>query len=192
LAGGGLLCAAALMASLMAVRPLSAEVVTVEMDPARTTVEFSLGAMLHTVHGTFRLTRGSIRFDAATGEASGELVADATSGASGNGGRDRRMHSDILESDRYREIVFRPDHVEGKVPARGSAQVQLHGMLTLHGTEHEMTLPVDVEAADGRFTATTHFTIPYVKWGLKNPSTVFLRVSDKVELSIHTVAHPVK
>jgi hypothetical protein len=30
--------------------------------------------------------------------------------------------------------------------------------------------------------------VPYVQWGMKNPSTLFLRVSNKVEISIHTVA----
>jgi hypothetical protein len=63
-------------------------------------------------------------------------------------------------------------------------------MFTIHGAEHEITLPVEVVAADGQFTASTHFFIPYVKWGMKNPSTLFLRVSDKVELTIHTVAKP--
>ena len=38
--------------------------------------------------------------------------------------------------------------------------------------------------AEGRATAKIHFTIPYVKWGLKNPSTLFLRVSDKVDIDI--------
>jgi hypothetical protein len=28
-----------------------------------------------------------------------------------------------------------------------------------------------------------------VEWGMKNPSTLFLRVSDKVEIAIHTVVH---
>jgi polyisoprenoid-binding protein YceI len=102
------------------------------------------------------------------------------------------MHSHILESDQYREIVFRPDRVEGKVESQGSSQVQLHGMFAIHGAEHEITLPVDVEAADGQFTASAHFFIPYVKWGMKNPSTLFLRVSDKVELTIHTVARGAK
>jgi hypothetical protein len=34
---------------------------------------------------------------------------------------------------------------------------------------------------------TMHITIPYIKWGLKNPSTFILRASDKVEIDIHAV-----
>ena len=92
---------------------------SLQIDPAQTKVEFTLADVLHTVHGTFVLKRGTIRFDPATGKASGELVVDAASGESGNGARDRRMHKDILESDRYPEIVFRPDRVEGQGGAAG-------------------------------------------------------------------------
>ena len=159
------------------------------IDPAQTTVEFTLGSTLHTVHGTFRLTRGNLRFDPATGKASGELRVDAASGESGNDGRDKRMHSHILESPAFPEIAFRPDRVEGTVAPHGKSQVQLHGMFVLHGASHEMTIPLTVDAVDAQYNATATFVIPYVKWGLKNPSTFFLRVNDKVEVTVHTVAH---
>jgi hypothetical protein len=32
--------------------------------------------------------------------------------------------------------------------------------------------------------ATVHFELPYEKWGIKNPSTLFLRVSNMVEIEI--------
>ena len=179
-------------AVMLSAATIPAQDTTLQIDPDRTKVEFTVGDVLHTVHGTFVLTRGNIRFDTATGKASGELVVDATSGDSGSGARDRRMNSHILESDQYREIVFRPDRVEGKVASQGNSQVQLHGMFAIHGAEHEITVPVDVQAADGQFTASAHFFIPYVKWGMKNPSTLLLRVSDKVELTIHTVARAAK
>ena len=163
-----------------------------QIDPAQTKVEFTLGDILHTVHGAFQLKRGNLRLDPATGKASGELVVDATSGASGNSSRDHRMHSAILESDRYPDIVFRPDHLEGKLAPQGPSQVQVHGIFTIHGTDHEIVLPADVQGEGGRYTAALHFVIPYVKWGLKNPSTLILRVSDKVEITIHTVALPAK
>ena len=175
-------------AVVAAAASLPAQQIPLHLDPASTQVEFTLGDILHTVHGTFRLKRGDMRFDPATGNAEGELVVDATSGASGSQGRDRRMHAGILESGRYPEIVFRPVRVEGKVASQGASQVQVHGVFVIHGGEHEITLPVEVEADGGQYTATTHFTVPYVKWGMKNPSTFVLRVSDQVEIGIHTVA----
>jgi polyisoprenoid-binding protein YceI len=161
-----------------------------EFDPAQTKVEFTLSDVLHTVQGTFQLKRGGIRIEAATGAVSGEIVVDATSGASGNGARDRRMHASILESGRYPEIVFRPDKVEGAVPRQGAASVRLHGIFRIHGADHEITIPAEVEAGKGEYTATLHFVVPYVQWGMKNPSTLMLRVSDKVNITVRTVARP--
>jgi polyisoprenoid-binding protein YceI len=175
-------------AALLAASSIPAEDTVLQIDPSRTKVEFTLADVLHTVHGSFLLKRGDIRFDAATGKASGELVVDATSGDSGSGTRDRNMHKNVLESARYPEIVFRPDRVEGKVSPQGASKVALHGIFSIHGAQHDVTLPVEVEAADGQYTATIQFAVPYVQWGMKNPSTLFLRVSDKVEISIHTVA----
>jgi len=167
----------------------SAQDAVLEIDPARTKVEFTLGDVLHTVHGTFALKRGNFRFDSA-GKASGELVVDAASGASGSDMRDRRMHKNVLESARYPEIVFRPDRVEGRVAMQGTSQVRVYGRLEIHGAAHDVVMPVDVEADAGQFTATLRFPVPYVKWGMKSPSTLFLRVGDTVEIAIHTVATP--
>ncbi|HMD70250.1 MAG TPA: YceI family protein [Bryobacteraceae bacterium] len=182
-----LACAAVLAAS-----SIHAEDTVLQIDPSQTKVEFTLADVLHTVHGTFLLKRGDMRFDAATGKASGELVVDATSGASGSGARDRNMHKNVLESARYPEIVFRPDRVEGKVTLQGTSHVGLHGIFSIHGAEHEITLPAVVENDDGKYAADIAFAVPYVQWGMKNPSTLFLRVSDKVEIGIHTVARAAK
>jgi polyisoprenoid-binding protein YceI len=159
------------------------------INPAQAKVDFTLGSLLHTVHGTFQLKRGTLSFDPQSGKASGELVVDATSGESGSPARDKRMHASILESARYPEIVFRPDRVDGKVAAEGKSQVQLHGIFAIHGTEHEIILPATVEAVAGQYNVNTTFEVPYVKWGMKNPSTLMLRVSDKVEITIQTVVH---
>ena len=86
-----------------------------QLDPAQTSVKFTLGDVLHTVRGTFRLKRGSLEFDPASGGISGEIVVDAKSGESGSGMRDRKMNKEILESDRYPEIAFHPDRKERRV-----------------------------------------------------------------------------
>lgn len=177
-------------AALLVAASIPTQQVAVEMDPAQTKVGFTLAASLHTVHGSFALKRGSIRYDPLTGKVSGELVVDATSGNSGNSTRDHRMHQTILESRRYPEIVFRPDRVQGNVAPQGPSQVEMHGMFAIHGAEHEVVMPVQVEARDGHYTAAVHFTVPYVKWGMKNPSTLFLRCGDTVDIDIQTVARP--
>ncbi|MGB9455527.1 MAG: YceI family protein [Bryobacteraceae bacterium] len=175
--------------ALALISPLAGQDLSLAMDPAQSKVEFTLGDILHTVHGTFQLKRGAIRFDPSSGTASGEVLVDARSGASGNGTRDRKMHKEILESQRFPDIVFRPDRVEGKLLPQGISQMQVHGMFVIHGAEHQLTAPVEVRVSGGQYAITAHFTVPYQKWGMKNPSTLFLRVDDKVDITLHTVAH---
>ena len=183
------LCGALLL--LLAIGPgtttLRAQEMTLELDPAKTRVEFTLGATLHTVHGTFALKRGTIHFNPSAGSASGIVIADATSGDSGNKGRDHKMHQEILESQRFPEITFTPKKLSGKVELQRDSSVAVDGILRLHGTDHPMTLTLPVKSTGQNLSARTQIVIPYIAWGLKNPSTVFLHVSDKVEIDITAV-----
>lgn len=167
----------------------SAQEKVFQLDPAQSRVNFTLGDVLHTVHGTFHLKSGTIRFNPATGEASGSLVVDATSGNSGNQSRDRRMHRQILQDQTYPEIVFTPQHVSGKLEPEGTSQIELQGLMSLHGQQHPMTVAMPVQLSHDQASADVHFVVPYVKWGLKNPSTFILRVSDKVNIDVHAVGH---
>lgn len=157
---------------------------TLALDPALTSVKFTLGDVLHTVHGTFQLKSGELQLEPRAGKLSGEIVVNAKSGESGSGMRDRKMHREVLESEQYPEISFRPDRVEGAVASQGKSSVKVHGMFRIHGVDREITVPADVEMSADHWTATVHFTIPYQKWGMKNPSTLFLRVSDSVEIDL--------
>jgi len=122
--------------------------------------------------------------DPATGKAGGEIVADATSGESGSDSRDKKMHKEVLESERFSEVMFRPDHLEGKVSPRGSSSVQLHGTFVIHGGEHELTVPVQAELNADHWKETAKFSVPYVSWGLKNPSGFLLKVDPVVEIDL--------
>jgi polyisoprenoid-binding protein YceI len=164
----------------------AAQDVAFGLDSQHTTINFTLGDVLHTVHGTFRMKQGSLRLDAASGKLTGEIVVDAKSGESGNGMRDRKMHREVLESERYPEIAFRPDRVDGTVALSGKSSVHVHGTFTIHGSDHEITVPAEVEVTSDQWTATLHFAIPYAKWGMKNPSTLFLRVSESVDIELTT------
>jgi polyisoprenoid-binding protein YceI len=99
--------------------PAMAQEAVLELDPAQTQVSFTLGDVFHTVRGTFKLKRGTVRFDPATSHASGLVVVDAASGDSGSHARDHKMHKDILESAKYPEITFAPERVQGQVPPQG-------------------------------------------------------------------------
>ncbi len=176
-----------ILGAAFAALPLSASETVLNFEPASTEIHWTLDALLHTVHGTFKLKSGTVSFDPATGKASGRLVVSAPSGESGSESRDARMHKSILESAKFPDIVFTPKQVEGKVPAQGKAIIQVHGTFNLHGADHEMVLPVEVNAAPDQITADTRFSVPYIQWGLKNPSTLVLRVGDRVDIDIHAI-----
>ena len=168
------------------VSPVRAQDTVVRLDPAETRVEFSVGSTLHTVHGTFKLKSGELRFDQATGKARGVIVVAATSGDSANDGRNKKMHEKVLESENFPEIVFIPNEVQGKLPAQGSSELKVAGTFRLHGQEHDLTMPVSVESGAGQeIRASAHFDVPYVKWGLKSPSNFILKVDDSVDVEIH-------
>ena len=167
--------------------PLLAEEFTLELDPARSVVHYSLGDVLHSVHGTFKLKRGTIRFDPDTGKVGGEVIVDVASGYSNSHARDRRMHKEVLQSDRFPEASFVPDKIEGKLSPEGDSKVGIHGLFKIHGEAHEVTLPSAVQIKGADVSATIHFSVPYVKWGMKNPSTFILRVADHVEIDLLAV-----
>jgi polyisoprenoid-binding protein YceI len=175
----------------LAAAPLPAAEMAWNFEPSQTSLHWTLDTALHTVHGTFQLKSGTIRFDPATGSASGALIVNAASGESGSEGRDKRMHSSIIESGKYAEIVFSPERVEGAVAPQGVSNVKVHGKFKLMNVDHELTLPVTVDASSGRLAASAKFTVPYVQWGLKNPSVLFLRVSDHVDIDLRTAGYPV-
>jgi polyisoprenoid-binding protein YceI len=164
--------------------PAFAQEKTLELDPTQSDVHFTLKSSLHTVHGTFALTSGRVSFDPATAKVSGSIVVSAASGESGNKGRDSRMHKEIIESGRYPEIAFAPHDIEGRVEMQGDSQLEVKGAFRLLGQDHEIVIPVTLRSEGSVVTLNSDFSIPYIAWGLKNPSTFILRASDMVEVSI--------
>ena len=161
----------------------------VTLDPATTHINFTLAATLHTVHGTFKLKSGQIQWDAATGRASGSIAIDATSGNTDNPSRDKNMHDQVLESGKFPEITFTPSQIKGALNREGSSQLAVAGVIQIHGQDHDQTLNLAVEqSAGGTLQTTTQFPIPYVKWGIKDPSTFLLHVADTVNVEIQATA----
>jgi len=179
----------ALLVAQVFASAVHAQETVVQLDAAQTKIDFTLGDVLHTVHGMFKLKSGTIRFDPSTGDASGAIVVDAASGDSGNGSRDGKMRREILESAKFAEIAFTPTRVNGTLAPHGISQMEVSGLFRLHGVDHEMTLPIDIQTDGPQMQFTAHFIVPYVQWGLKNPSNFLLRVSDKVTIDIHATAH---
>jgi len=175
----------------VAAHPAAAQT-SLQLDPAKTSVLFTLEAALHNVRGTFQAKASTLQLDTASGQISGVILVDAKSGQTGNILRDHKMHSEILESATYPEISFRPDRIKGAVAVLGKSSVLVHGTFRIHGTDREIEVPAQVEMSEDRWSATVHFSLPYEKWGIKNPSTWFLHASDSVEIELTAAGSVVK
>jgi len=157
----------------------------ITLDPAQTEIRWTLSGGLHTTHGTFKLKSGEFFFNPATGVAEGEILVDATSGESGDEARDKRMQQDVLESNRYPAIFFHPSQIKGEYrPVERMQELEGVGIFNIHGADHPFSLPLKVQVAAGVVTATTKFTVPYVAWGMKDPSKFLLRVGKEVDIEV--------
>jgi polyisoprenoid-binding protein YceI len=186
---GFIFCVAMLLSAAPAPpRPQAAQTavheIALTLDPAQTKIHFSVDSTLHTVHGSFALKSGSLQFDPQTGKASGAMVVNAVTGETGNNSRDQRMHKEILETWKFAEATFRPMQIDGQVSLTAPSDFKVKGIITLHGTDHELVADVHSEFNGDDWKGTTKFDVPYTKWGIKDPSNFFLKVKPVVNVEL--------
>jgi polyisoprenoid-binding protein YceI len=157
---------------------------TFTVNPGTSSVGFALTGTGHEVHGTFHVSSGTILFDRTVPQMSGKVVVSAGSGESGDNGRDKNMHQKVLETDRFADIIFQPQSYTGALAATGDSTIQVSGTFTLHGTQHDLTVPMQIHIDGQNLTAKGSFVVPYVKWGLKDPSIFILKVAKEVHIEL--------
>ncbi len=160
-----------------------------EFDNTATKIEWILVGNVHTVHGTFQLKQGEVNFDPANGNLSGELVVDTDSGDSGSAARDKRMKKEVLETDKFPEVRLSVKKLEGSITAESPSSVRLSGQLKIHGASHEVSIPLQVTLRGGEFSGKGKFVVPYVEWGMKDPSNFLFKVNKTVEIDVETAGH---
>jgi polyisoprenoid-binding protein YceI len=179
---------AALALSLCTSAPFGQEKqqeITVHLDPSRTEIRWTLSDVLHTVHGTFKLKGGVVTFDPATGAAEGELLVDLESGESGNKTRDRLMRKNVFQTDTYPQAIYHPEKISGTLQPGAAQQLTVDGTFTIHGKDHPLRLIVQAQlTGSNQVVATTRFAVPYVAWGMKDPSTFVLRVGKQADVDV--------
>jgi polyisoprenoid-binding protein YceI len=155
---------------------------TVNLDASQ--VNFALAGNGHHVNGTFHVQSGAIDFDRKAQTISGSIVVAAGSGDSGEKSRDKKMNNDVLDVAHYSEVTFVPKSYQGMIASSGDSTIQVSGVFTLHGTPHDITVPLQIYIDGSTLTAKTHFTVPYVKWGLKDPSVFILKVAKEADIDL--------
>jgi polyisoprenoid-binding protein YceI len=160
---------------------------TFQVNPGSSDVAMTLGASDHATHGTFHVQSGSINFDPKAAQISGTVVVAAGSGKTGNDSRDKKMTTEVLDAPHFTDITFTPKSYQGTIASTGDSTIQVTGVFTLHGTPHDLTLPMQIHIDGTQCTAKTHFVVPYVKWGLKDPSIFILKVAKEVDIDLTLV-----
>ncbi len=176
---------AALLGAVAAALPAAAAEIQVHLPPDSTTIEFSLKATMHTVHGTAALDHADFTIDTVTGAASGEAVVVSGSADTDNPKRDKKMHGSVLLSTEHPRIVLRAESIEGDLALEGASEVVLVGTMELIGASHPIRVPMTVTIDGESATVDAAFTVPFVDWGLEDPSTFVLRVGKEVPVTIH-------
>jgi len=163
----------------------SADPISVTLNPADTQITFLLGATGHDVEGTLYLREGHLELGT-DGQASGRLVIDAIKTQTGSKKRDKTMHAKVLESVAHPLISYTVDGFEGRLPESGDGTITLKGRMSLVGQEHEMTLPIQLSVTGDSYSGSSAFDVPYIEWGLHDPSILFLRVEKTVQVHVKT------
>ena len=158
--------------------------IALSVEPSRSQVHWSVESTLHAVHGTFAVKSGAFQLDPSTGKSSGEIIVSAESGESGNSSRDEKMHNDVLEVGTYPDVIFRPTQLDGKFSTSGGSDITVHGAFVLHGGSHDIAVPVHAEFYGSSWKGSGKFEVPYIQWGLKNPSNFLLKVQPLVEVDL--------
>jgi polyisoprenoid-binding protein YceI len=150
-------------------------------------VKIKLNTTHEVVNGTFHIQSGSIEFDHSNPKMSGSVAVLAGSGKTGNGSRDKKMNKDILKVDQYTTVSFAPKTFTGTIAPSGDSTIQVSGVFTLLGSPHDLTIPIQIHLDGSKATARAQFVVPYVQWGLKNPSFLFWKADNDVAIDLNLV-----
>jgi polyisoprenoid-binding protein YceI len=160
---------------------------TFAVNPDASEVKMTLNTTHEVVRGTFHIQSGSIEFDLSAPKMSGLVAVLAGSGKTANDSRDKKMNKDILKVDQYTTVSFAPKTYTGKIAPSGDSTIQVSGVFTLLGNPHDLTIPMQIHLDGSKAIARTKFVIPYVQWGLKNPSFMFWKAENDVAIDLNLV-----
>lgn len=157
---------------------------TFVVNPDASQVKITLNTTHEVVSGIFHVQSGSIAFVRGTPQMQGSIIVLAGSGRTGNSSRDKKMDNDVLRIKQFATITFEPKAYTGIISSTGDSTIQVSGIFTLLGMPHEIIVPILIHVEGAAATAKAHFVIPYVQWGLRNPSFLFWKADNDVAVDL--------
>ena len=149
---------------------------TWELDPAHSSVEFSVKhMMMTTVRGRFRSVRATLKGDRDHPDVAGvEATIDVATLDTGVADRDAHLRGpDFFDAERYPRITFRSTRIEGDPPKKEGDRFRVAGELVIRDSEMEVVLDCEYQGRGtdpwGKTRAGFHFRteLDRREWGLK-------------------------
>jgi polyisoprenoid-binding protein YceI len=154
-----------------------------KVDPATSEVHFTLGGS-HTVDGLFKVSSGEFSLDPQSGTMTGMVSVDASSGNSNEPGRDKKMTNDQMKAKTFPMVSFAPTRFTGQLTDSGDSTGQVEGNFTLLGQAHPIAVTMTVHMEGDHFMAAGSFVVPYVSWGMKDPSWLVMKEAKEVKIAL--------
>lgn len=179
----------------------SADYTIFEINSTESDVTFSLDEVLRglptIVNGSSRQVAGQIavNFENPSSSQIGPILINARTLATDNEFRDKAIHSFILDTDVYEQIIFEPTQIQGlpdQFVTNEPIAIQLEGNLTVREITRKVSFAGTV-TANGRtsLTGSASTVINRSDFQLEIPNAPGVaNVSEEVSLTIHFVAQP--
>jgi len=206
-----------ILSLLAAVPCLAAERDLYTVAPGTSKVTFYAHATGHDFQGTTGDVRGHIRVESANlaGTASGEVRVMASTLDTGIDRRNQNM-GDLLEAVKHPDIVFTLEKVTveagtgaqpapavggtaagqagagsrgstGQMPGPFPQRAMLHGTLEIRGVQKPLTIPVELEPAEGAVVVRGSFPVDMRDFGIEPPrAALIIRTQPGVRVEFET------
>src|SRR6185312_9711109 len=113
------------------------------------------------------------------------MLVELDTGTRGAAKRDQMMNTQGLDSATYPEAIFPPEKLQGTLQPGGSSRLVVNGTFTLHSKDHPLQVILQAQMNGATAVqATAQFVVPYVSWGMKDPSTATQHFAHEVRVSV--------
>ena len=167
------------------------------VDPEKSLINFYLDGNVHDTQGFAKKIEGKVTIaiapDTTLKKAEVFITISADDLDTDNDTRDKRMKDKFLEVKKYPRIDFTSTDVTSLLRREEiilfqtgkPLTIDLQGKLVLHGVTKIITVETTLTLVGERLIAEGKTTLNLKDFNIKNPSMMFLRVSNEVQVTFH-------